>query len=73
MAYHEIQVNIQELLLDERNPRFIIPPNADQSSIINYLLENENVLILAREIVQFGGLMPGERIIVTKQQSLRST
>jgi len=66
VAYTTVQVEIQDLLLDEQNPRFIIPPNADQTSIIQYLVEHEDVIDLAKEIVEYGGLMPGERIIVVK-------
>lgn len=31
------------------------------------MLEQENALALARNIVEYGGLMPGERIVVTKE------
>lgn len=57
-------LEIDSLNLDPINPRFIISPNANQESIINYLLEYEGVLSLAQSINEFGGLMPGERIIV---------
>ncbi|NMA49079.1 MAG: hypothetical protein GX947_04835, partial [Tissierellia bacterium] len=54
--------------LDDKNPRFILPKTGDsQENIRKYLLEQENALVLTRNIVEYGGLMPGERIVVTKE------
>lgn len=64
MEYSTIEVNIKDLFLDPQNPRFIIPPNSDQNSIIEYLLEYEEITELAKGINNFKSLMPGERIIV---------
>lgn len=58
------RVKVTDLSLDPENPRFIALTDKDQSSIIAYLIKNENVLDLARSISSFGGLMPGEFPIV---------
>lgn len=65
--YTTNKIKIDELYLDEKNPRFIIPPNPSQQSIVDYLIENEEVEKLAEDIAQSGGLYAGERIIVTKE------
>lgn len=67
MKFSSIEVNVKDLLLDPKNPRFIIPPNSDQSDIIDYLLEYEEVVNLAKGINDFEGLMAGERIIVCNE------
>lgn len=65
--YTTNKIKIDDLYLDEKNPRFIIPPNPSQQSIVDYLIENEEVEKLAEDIAQSGGLYAGERIIVTKE------
>lgn len=60
-------INIQELYLDEKNPRFIIPPNPSQQSIVDYLIDYEEVEQLAIDIANSGGLNAGERVIVTEE------
>lgn len=56
-----------DIMLDSKNPRFIIPPDASQDSLRLYLLEYEEVESLMRNINVYKGLMPGERIIVTTE------
>lgn len=62
------QIKLEELFLDERNPRFITPPNPTQQSIIDYLIENEEVEELAFDIAKSKGLYAGERVIVTEEK-----
>lgn len=63
--YTTKQIQLDELYLDEKNPRFIVPPNPSQQSIVDYLIENEEVEQLANDIIKSGGLNAGERVIVT--------
>lgn len=53
--------------LDSQNPRIEVAGNASQEEIRLKLLAHESVMKLANQIVKFGGLMPGERIIVCKE------
>ncbi|WP_301759204.1 hypothetical protein [Burkholderia gladioli] len=53
----------RKVLLDVRNPRIEVSPNATQEEIRVKLLKLEEVLDLARDIVKAGGLFHGERII----------
>lgn len=53
--------------LDSQNPRIEVAGNATQEEIRFKLLAHESVIKLANQIVKFGGLMPGERIIVCKE------
>ena len=61
------EIKLDELYLDEKNPRFIVPPHPTQQSIIDYLIENEEVEQLANDIAKSGGLYAGERVIVTEE------
>lgn len=63
----EITLNPLTVLLDLQNPRIEVAGDASQEEIRLKLLAHENVIKLAEEIVAFGGLMPGERIIVCKE------
>ncbi len=65
--YTTKELKLDELYLDEKNPRFIIPPNPSQQSIVDYLIENEEVEQLAIDIAKSGGLYAGERVIVTEE------
>lgn len=63
--YDKKIVSPLELILDPKNPRFIVPDTGDsQANIRNYLLIQEGALSLARSIAENNGLMPGERIVV---------
>lgn len=63
-AYKIRNIKIADLLLDEQNPRFVSLTERDQSSIISYLLQYEDIISLARSISSYGRLMPGEFPIV---------
>lgn len=63
----EASLNPLNILLDSQNPRIEIAGNAEPDEIRQKLLAHENVIKLAAEIVAFGGLMPGERVIVVKE------
>ncbi len=65
--YTTKEIKLSELFLDEKNPRFIVPPNPSQQSIVDYLIENEEVEQLANDIAKSGGLYAGERVIVTEE------
>jgi len=66
--YTHDSTSILSLKLDDKNPRFILPQTGDsQENIRKYLLKEENALELTKNIVDYGGLMPGERIVVTKE------
>lgn len=54
-----------EIQLDERNPRIEVPVGASQGQIREILLEQEEVIELARKIVKSDGLLYGDRIITT--------
>ena len=59
-----IQVSPLDLLLDESNPRFATANVVGQDSIRKYMVVYEDVVKLAGDINQHGGLMPGERIVI---------
>ena len=65
--WEEIELNPLKIMLDAQNPRIEVAGNADQEEIRLKLLAHEDVVKLAIGIVEFGGLMPGERIIVCKE------
>ncbi|MGC2970370.1 hypothetical protein [Paraburkholderia aspalathi] len=62
-VWQENDLDPRKILLDLRNPRIEIPEDADQSDIRLKLLELEDVLELARNIVKNVGLFYGERVI----------
>lgn len=61
---HE-EVSPLEILLDASNPRIEVSGDADQNEIRVELLTHEHVADLARSIIKYRGLIPGERIITT--------
>jgi len=63
----ESVLNPLKVNLDAQNPRIEVAGDATQDEIRLKLLAHENVVHLATQIVEFGGLMPGERIIVYKE------
>jgi hypothetical protein len=67
MKYTSQYIPLEDLVLDALNPRFVNIPDPDQESIKEYLIEYEDVLILAKGINEEGGLLPGERVIVCKE------
>lgn len=67
ISYTMKKVEVEQLILDEKNPRFIVPPNPSQQSIVDYLIEYEEVVKLAMSIRDNGGLFAGERVIVYEE------
>lgn len=65
--WEEASLNPLNILLDPQNPRIEVAADDGQEEIRFKLLAHENVIKLAGEIVTFGRLMPGERIIVVKE------
>lgn len=55
-----------ELHLDEHNPRFKVNLNPTQDDIRFYLLTHEDTLTLATRMQSMDTLLPGERIIIYK-------
>lgn len=53
-----------DVFLDENNPRFRFKMSPSQDEIREYMLINEDVLVLAKKIVKMDTLMPGERLMV---------
>jgi hypothetical protein len=61
------KLNPLRIILDPQNPRIEVPDGANQTKIRNKLLDYGKVITLANSIISFGGLLPGERIIVCKE------
>lgn len=57
-------INPLDLQLDNLNPRFYMQLENDQSVFRKYLFDHYEITNLASKIVQYGGLMPGERVLV---------
>ena len=62
-----ITISPLDLYLDESNPRFVILTSRSQADIRKYLVTYEDVCQLVRSINEYGGLLPGERIVVLKE------
>ncbi|MBU3193450.1 hypothetical protein [Clostridium algidicarnis] len=62
-------ISPSELILDENNPRFIVPPNSNEEDIIKYLLQYEQIIELIQGININKGLLVGERIIIFKKNN----
>lgn len=69
--YEVITVDTKSLKLDEKNPRFVTKnsTNLSQDKILEYLINFEDVVQLAEEINSYGGLVPGERLLVIKEEN----
>lgn len=64
-----IVVSPSVLKLWDENPRFIAPPSEDtQVAIREHLLNTSEVIELAQMIVDYGGILPGERAVVTPHE-----
>lgn len=63
-------LKLDQLVLDPLNPRFTTRENKNfsESETIDYLIEYEELLTLAKQINDYGGLTPGERIIVMEEK-----
>lgn len=62
-----VKISPLDLMLDVENPRFVVLANRDQANIRRYLVTYEDVCQLAVGINNYGSLLPGERIVVLKQ------
>ena len=56
-----------DLLLDDENPRFVVLNSREQADIRKYLVTYEDVCDLAIGINDYGGILPGERVVVLKR------
>lgn len=63
-----ITISPLDLLLDDENPRFVVLNNREQNDIRKYLVTYEDVCQLANDINDYGGILPGERIVVLKRR-----
>lgn len=62
-----VNISPLELLLDDENPRFVVLGKREQADIRKYLVTYEDVCDLAVAINNYGGILPGERIVALKQ------
>lgn len=62
-----ITISPLDLVLDTDNPRFVILTNRGQTDIRKYLVTYEDVCQLATDINDYGSLLPGERIVVLRE------
>lgn len=62
-----ISISPLNLVLDTQNPRFVILASREQNEIRKYLITYEDVCQLATDINEYGSLLPGERIVVLKE------
>jgi RHS repeat-associated protein len=60
-------LDVLKIQLDRENPRVEIPAKATQAEIRLLLLQHEDVVDLAKDIIASAGLMAGEQIIVAKE------
>src|SRR5207248_2486234 len=65
--FKDIAVKTTDVRLDPLNPRVDVPTHASQDVIRTALLQTEDVQQLAEGIVENGGMLPGERIIVLEE------
>jgi hypothetical protein len=69
MKWTSASLDPLKLLLDVENPRIDLSETANQNQIRVRLLQTEDVVGLAKKIIAAGGLLAGERIIVTRENS----
>ncbi|CBS86274.1 sigma-70 region 4 domain-containing protein [Azospirillum lipoferum] len=62
--WEDIDVPTLEIALDDENPRLDPFSRSSQDAIIQYLIEHEGVIPLAKQINSFKGLFPQERVIL---------
>ncbi len=62
--WEDIDVPTLEIALDDENPRLDPFSRSSQDAIVQYLIENEGVIPLAKQISSFKGLFPQERVIL---------
>ncbi|HBC29942.1 MAG TPA: hypothetical protein DC024_01670 [Clostridiales bacterium] len=69
-AFSTREVNPLDLILDTKNPRFIIPKEyATEKDIIKYLLNEENIEELCKGLNAVGTILPGERIVICDEDN----
>ena len=68
LNWQEKELDPITVLLDWNNPRVEGFKASTQPELIEKLVTSEDIVDLAKEIISFGGLMPGERIIVCKEK-----
>lgn len=56
-----------DLLLDSKNPRFVILNDRTQENIRKYLVTYEDACTLANGINEYGSLLQGERVVVLQE------
>ena len=66
-VWKEKELNPLRIKLDPFNPRIEVPDGANQTVIRKKLVEYGRVINLANSIIEFGGLLRGERVIVCKE------
>lgn len=64
LTWKQDKIKVESLILDPLNPRLDLAPESTQDDIRLALLETEDVVELAEEIISSGGIMAGERIII---------
>lgn len=62
-----VELSPLDLMLDTENPRFVVIGKREQADIRKYLVTYEDVSQLATGINNSGGLLPGERIVVLRE------
>ena len=66
----EIEVALDDLILDDSNPRFAqLYTGKSQDDIINYLLDEEDARDLAKTIINYGSFRQDKRLWVLKQHN----
>ena len=65
-AWGEARLSPLEILLDRQNPRISVSSADVENDIIKKLLKYEDVVDLAKKLAR-GGMLPGERPIVVKE------
>lgn len=66
-AGRKTDLQLDELLLDPENPRIDAPAEASQAVLRTLLLEREDIIGLANEIIKNGGLMATDSIVVVAE------
>ncbi len=67
--WKEKDLNPLRIILDAQNPRIEVPHRANQTVIRRKLIEYGKVIPLANSIIDVGGLLRGERVIVCKESN----
>jgi hypothetical protein len=65
--FKDVVVDTLAVQLDTLNPRIDVAHDASQDALRTALFQTEDILDLASGILENGGMLPGERIIVLKE------